>query len=120
MRDTGFRVQGHYIIGIIWDAGDDVVVGKNKHVFSVVIDFYYLVKKADINNKPNFCEVDTAVDGKYRVLWIGLKRGWSTQGGQRQRKWWLSRDLKAESELTGWRMMDGWDGGKVFPKEETG
>jgi len=49
------------------------VVGKNKHVFSVVIDFYYLVKKADINNKPNFCEVDTAVDGKYGVQRI-LKR----------------------------------------------
>jgi len=44
------------------------VVGKNKHVSSVFIDFYYLVKKADINNKPNFCEVDTAVDGKYGVL----------------------------------------------------
>ena len=44
------------------------MVGKNKHVFSVVIDFYYLVKKADINNKPNFCEVDAAVDGKYGVL----------------------------------------------------
>lgn len=44
------------------------MVGKNKHVFSVVIEFYYLVKKADINHKPNFCEGDTAVEGKYGVL----------------------------------------------------
>lgn len=40
------------------------MVGKNKRVFSVIIEFYYLVKKADINHKPNFCEVDTAVEGK--------------------------------------------------------
>ena len=44
------------------------MVGKNKHAFSVVIEFYYLVKKADINHKPNFCEVDTPVEGKYVVL----------------------------------------------------
>lgn len=44
------------------------MVGKNKRVFLSSLNFTILVKKVDINHKPNFCEVDTAVEGKYRVL----------------------------------------------------
>ena len=46
----------------------DITASKNKHFFFCSHGIYCLVKKTDIYHRENFCEVDTAVEGKYKVL----------------------------------------------------